>query len=120
MNRQVSSVDTYSNESNHEEPHSQDPEEQSNNEGQGADELAVQEAVALKIEVLRERICHTDERQAGERGWSNSNEHGSTVLAVWISDLHKATNVMSVHEDGHRESKTLASETRHNDGVSAS
>lgn len=113
-------VRTYGNESNHEEPHSQYPEEQGSDDGQGADQFTIQKTIALYVEVLWKSVGHTDKCQASERRWANSNKHGSTVLAVWVSDLHEATDIMSIHENGDRESETLTSKTCHKDGVSGS
>ena len=116
----ISIAGTHSNKSDHEEPHSQDPKEQSSNKSQSADEFAVQEAVALQIKILRKGVRHTNKCQASERGWPNSDEHGTTMLTIWVSNLHEATNIMSIHENGNRESETLTSEPRNNNGVSGS
>ena len=91
-------IETYSDECDHEEPHSQYPEEESDNKSKGPEKLCIDEAITLQVEVVREGVGHTKQSQAGERGRANSNEHGSSMLAVGISNLHETANVVCVHE----------------------
>jgi hypothetical protein len=79
---------TYSDESDHEEPHGQDPKEQSDNESQCAEHMAIDEAITLQVEVIGKSVCHTDQGKTGEGGWANTDEHGSTVLTIRVSNLH--------------------------------
>lgn len=106
---------TYGDKSDHEEPHSQYPKEECDDESQSPEQLRVDKTVTLQVEVVGKSVGHTNQGQARERRRSDSDKHGSSMLPIGVSDLHETTNVVRVHENSNRESKTLTSKPGNQD-----
>lgn len=102
-----------SNNRNAEEPETQSPKEDGRTDSKEQHDASVDNSVGITddLEVIRQRLSHTNQSEGSKGRWANTDEHSRSVFGTRQADLHQSSDVVGVHHETDRETKTLEGNT---------
>lgn len=106
-----------SNNRNAEEPETQGPKEDGRTDSEEQHDASVNNSMGITddLEIIRQRLSHTNQSEGSKGRWANTDEHARPVFGGRQADLHQSSDVVGVHHETDRETKSLEGNASYDD-----